>query len=86
MNQSILCNDDFTWHPEAQQVSFTAQAAGARITCLLSLTYLRKLGLADDLPEAIIKHCELMQFDIEEDAQQAIEEERLDETNKILLT
>jgi len=85
MNQSILCNDDLAWDEATQQVRFTAQAAGAHITCYLALSYLKKAGLSSSSAAEIVEFCESIQFDIEEDAQQAIADEHL-EGDKLYLT
>ena len=85
MNQSILFNDDLIWVPTKQHVYMTAQCSGAIVQCYISLEYLKRLGLKSLQPEAIIEFCELCQFDIEEDAQHEIAEERLNEDNQLYL-
>lgn len=85
MNQSILFNDDFSWDSDNLNVRFTAQHNGAIITCLLSPSYLKAIGFNEGTAKNAVAFCELMQFDIEEDAQQAINDERLDENNQLKL-
>ncbi|NRA61916.1 MAG: DUF1488 family protein [Psychrobium sp.] len=86
MNQSILFNDDMSWSAEETQLSFSAQSGGAMIKCYLTMSYLQRIGLVAVDEAAIIEFCQLMQFDIEEDAQQAIEDERLSDDNQLWLT
>jgi len=78
MNQSILFNDDMTWDASAQQLRFTAQSSGARIICQVTLNYLQRQGLSSDKAKEIVGFAQLIQFDIEEDAQQAIADEHLE--------
>lgn len=86
MNQSILCNDDFCWDDAVSQVRFTALVGGAVVTCYLSMSYLERAGFGEKTSRAAVTYCEMIQFDIEEDAQKAIAEERLDESGAIYLT
>jgi len=86
MNQSILFNDDFYWDEAGQRVRLTAQSGGAIITCYLTISYLQRLGLTSSLPQEIIAYCEMVQFDIEEDAQQGIADEHLDNNSTLCLT
>jgi len=78
MNQSILFNDDMTWDASLQQLQFTAQSSGARIICQVTLSYLQKQGLSSEEAKEIVGFAQLIQFDIEEDAQQAIADEHLE--------
>lgn len=86
MNQSVLFNDDFHWDQPLQLVSFSAQSAGSLIKCFLTESYLEKIGAIGDNEQTIIDLCQLMQFDIEEDAQQAIEDEHLNDKNELWLS
>jgi len=85
MNQSILFNDDFAWDETHKHVTFSAQSGGARVQGVVTLTYLRRLGLTIVEANAIVEFCQLVQFDIEEDAQQLIEAEHLDQSNTLEL-
>ena len=86
MNQSILINDDMAWNNNKDCVEFSAICAGSIVICQLSKQYLIKKGLnIDSSPDDIIKYCELISFDIEEDTQQAIDDEQhIDEPILIL--
>ena len=86
MNQAIIINDDMTWNKNAERVEFSAMCAGAIVTCQLSSQYLIKKGLEIETnPDEILKYCESIAFDIEEDTQQAIDnEEHIDQTLLIL--
>ena len=86
MNQLILINDDITWNSEHQQVEFTALYCGATIQCILTMEYLTKRGFNGEIQSnSINEFCCLISFDIEEDAQQAIEEE-LDDDGQLTLS
>ena len=86
MNQAILFNDDMSWSADKQHVGFSAQSGGGLIACFLTINYLKRLGLTHDDERGIIEFCQMIQFDIEEDAQQAIEDERLTDDNQLWLT
>jgi hypothetical protein len=85
MNQNVLFNDDIHWDETAQQVSFTAQSSGALVRCYLSASYLSRIGIHSTTNQELVTQCQLMQFDIEEDAQQAIDDEHLNERNELWL-
>lgn len=86
MNQSILINDDMRWDSTLNSVLFTAISAGAIIKCQLTKAYLVKKGMNEQLePVAILEFCVLMEFDIEEDASQAIEKEQLTDDGVLIL-
>ena len=86
MNQNVLFNDDFHWDQPQQMVCFSAQSAGALIRCFLTQSYLDKIGAAGDNEQTIVEQCLLMQFDIEDDAQQAIEDEHLNDKSELWLS
>lgn len=87
MNQSILINDDMTWNGESQQVEFTALYSGAAIQCILTMEYLTNRGFNGEVQSKFINEfCSLISFDIEEDAQQGIEEEQLDDNGRMILS
>lgn len=85
MNQNVLFNDDIHWHQQSQSVSFTAQCGGGLISCYLKDSYLRKLGVNGITNDEKVSQCQLMQFDIEDDVQQAIEDECFNELNELWL-
>ena len=85
MNQSVLFNDDLHWDPLTQQIAFTAQCSGALVRCYLSAAYLQRNGVDDKTTDQQVAHCQLIQFDIEDDAQQAIDDEHLNDDNELWL-
>lgn len=86
MNQSILINDDMRWDPVLNSISFTAISAGAIIQCQLTKAYLVAKGMNKQLGEVeILGFCALIEFDIEEDASQAIENEQLNDDGVLIL-
>lgn len=87
MNQSILINDDMTWNVDKDCIEFTAICAGAIVVCQLSKQYLIKKGMdITSNSDAVIKYCELISFDIEEDAQQGINDEQHIDENLLILS
>jgi len=85
MNQAILFNDDLMWCQDTLQTKVTAQSAGILIQVFVSMGYLQRLGLGSTEPAAVLAFCHQVQFDIEEDAQQLIEQEQLNEKNQLFL-
>jgi len=85
MNQGILFNDDIHWDETAQQISFSAQYGGALVQCYLSATYLKTLAINSSDQQDLVNQCQLAQFDIEDDAQQAIDDEHLNDKNQLWL-
>ncbi|MBD1577312.1 DUF1488 domain-containing protein [Vibrio sp. S11_S32] len=75
MNQNILFADLQTWHPERQVVSFPAQQAGQLIECIVSIEKLSQLiGYKVDSAQ-VLSVFDSLRFDLEDLAEQAIEEE-----------
>jgi len=86
MNQSILFNDDMKWNAQIRCVEFSAINAGAFVKCQLTHRYLANKGLKQILDEVvIIEFCKLIEFDIEEDAHQAIDDEQLSQDGVLIL-
>ena len=85
MNQSVLFNDDIHWEEAAQQISFTAESSGALVRCYLGTSYLNRIGIDSTGNQELVTQCLLFQFDIEEDAQQAIDDEHLNKRNELWL-
>lgn len=86
MNQAILFNDDLQWHCASEQLTQSALYSGAIIQCVIHLSYLKNKGFDGDLNEKVIHDfCALISFDIEEDAQQAIEDELISDEGVIEL-
>ena len=87
MNQSILFPDLQHWDEEQQVVVFFAQQNGALIECIISLSALEELAetpLAE--PSEIMNTFSQWRFDLEESAEQAIDEERFNASGQIVLT
>jgi len=85
MNQGILFNDDIHWDEATQHISFSAQCGGALVRCYLSASYLKTLGINSSHQQELVNQCKLAQFDIEDDAQQAIDDEHLNDKNELWL-
>lgn len=86
MNQSILFNDDLTWHDAHQAVCFTALAGGALFHCIVTTTLVGRLsGKEADTPAGWVVLAEGCQFELEELAEALIEDDAADEDNIIRL-
>ena len=84
MNQSILFPDIQDWDEASQSIIFPAQHSGALIECVMSIEELSQLagkGIEDG-DQALVIFSEL-RFDIEELAEELIEEEEYDSSNRI---
>tara|TARA_B100001059_G_scaffold230953_1_gene265973 strand:- start:556 stop:825 length:270 start_codon:yes stop_codon:yes gene_type:complete len=84
MNQSILFPDTQDWDEESQSIIFSAQQSGALIECVVSIEELSRLSGKDieEGGQALAIFAEL-RFDIEELAEELIEEEEYDSSNRI---
>ena len=84
MNQSILFPDIQDWDEESQSIIFPAQQSGALIECVMSIEGLSRLAGRDieEGDQALVIFSEL-RFDIEELAEELIEEEEYDSSNRI---
>ncbi|MDD1827333.1 DUF1488 domain-containing protein [Photobacterium sp. ZSDE20] len=84
MNQSILFPDIQDWDEESQSIVFPAQQSGALIKCAVSVEELSRLAGKDieEAEQALAVFSEL-RFDIEELAEELIEEEEYDSSNRI---
>ena len=84
MNQSILFPDIQDWDEESQSIIFPAQQAGALIECVVSIEELSRLSGkgVEESGQALAIFAEL-RFDIEELAEELIEEEEYDSSNRI---
>lgn len=86
MNQSILFDDELQWNESEQSVGFTAQCMGAQIQCAAPKALLEQLtGLLIDDQSAAFRAFELCRFDVEELAEEQIEEEEYDSQGRIVL-
>lgn len=76
MNQDILFADIQLWDSEKQAVNFPAQQAGALITCWVSLSWLQQKTEHPLIEEVdILSTFAANRFDLEELAEEMIEEE-----------
>lgn len=76
MNQAILFTDDQKWNEQLQAVDFSAQQSGALIGCFISLSELQYWsGVTITSPQQALTVFSEWRFDIEERAEQLIEEE-----------
>ncbi|MEZ8633228.1 DUF1488 domain-containing protein [Vibrio lentus] len=84
MNQSILFPDIQDWDEENQSIIFPAQQSGALIECVMSIEELSRLAgkYIEEGDQALVIFSEL-RFDIEELAEELIEEEEYDSSNRI---
>ncbi len=84
MNQSILFPDIQDWDEESQSIVFPAQQSGALIECVVSTEELSRLSdkEIEGGEQALATFAEL-RFDIEEIAEELIEEEEYDSSNRI---
>lgn len=86
MNQNILFSDDKEWDASRQCVIFFAQQAGQLISCTASLSLLSELdGQAVTSQQQALAAFSRVQFDLEELAEQAIEEETFSPNGEIIL-
>ncbi|PMH45374.1 transcriptional regulator [Vibrio sp. 10N.286.49.B3] len=86
MNQSILFPDAQEWDAETQQVIFPAQQAGALIQCAVSIQYLaRVVGLEVETRQQALSAFEVLRFDLEELAEELIEDEAFAPDGKIII-
>ncbi|MGR5237357.1 DUF1488 domain-containing protein [Vibrio alfacsensis] len=86
MNQSILFPDMQSWDETSQSVNFAAQQAGALIECYITKQKLEKLmGSVIKTEQAAIEAFVDYRFDIEEMAEELIEDEAFDEEGHIII-
>ena len=86
MNQSILFNDGLVWQETQQRLMFSAQMMGATVPCYISRHYLEQLAARPLLrPADLLQTFEALRFDIEELAEQKIEEQEFAEDGSIYL-
>ncbi|MGL6262235.1 DUF1488 domain-containing protein [Vibrio sp. WXL210] len=87
MNQSILFPDMQTWDSVSQRVIFPAQQGGALIECVISLVQLEKMVSRSLEGEAeVLKAFAELRFDLEEWAEQQIEDEEFNSQGQIELS
>ncbi|MDA0150661.1 DUF1488 domain-containing protein [Vibrio sp. LaRot3] len=86
MNQSILFPDIQDWNQDLQAVIFPAQQAGALIECVATLAYINKLsGQSVVEPEQALQLFIDNRFEIEEQAEELIEEEEFNQQGQVEL-
>lgn len=85
MNQNILFSDRCEWDDERQVVVFQAQQAGQLIDCIVSLGLLSQLDDTKVSKEKALAAFERVRFDLEDMAEEAIEEEAFSPTGEIAL-
>ncbi|MHA2689541.1 DUF1488 family protein [Vibrio harveyi] len=86
MNQSILFPDMQSWDKTLQAVNFTAKQSGALIECYVTKQKLEKLGGSlIETEQAAIKVFIDYRFDIEEIAEELIEDEAFNEEGNIII-
>lgn len=87
MNQSILFPDIQSWNEELEAIVFPAQQSGALIECVVGQAMLEHLaGISITTPQQAVEVFEQYRFDIEELAEEQIEEEQFNELGQILIT
>lgn len=86
MNQSILFPDIQSWDEPSQSVRFPAQHSGALIECYVTKQKLAELNRSDieDEQQAIAAFVNC-RFDLEEIAEELIEDEAFDEEGHIVI-
>ncbi|WP_045485232.1 DUF1488 domain-containing protein [Vibrio owensii] len=86
MNQSILFPDMQFWDEASQSINFAAQQSGALIECYVTKQKLEKLsGSLIETEQAAIKVFTDYRFDLEEIAEELIEDEAFDEEGHIII-
>ncbi|HBH7908659.1 TPA: DUF1488 domain-containing protein [Vibrio parahaemolyticus] len=86
MNQSILFPDMRSWDEVSQSVNFAAQQSGALIECFVTKQKLEKLSGSElDTEQAVIAAFIDYRFDLEEIAEELIEDEAFNEEGHIII-
>ncbi|WED26650.1 DUF1488 domain-containing protein [Vibrio sp. DW001] len=84
MNQSILFSDIQEWNDKREVVEFTAQQAGSLIKCTISRQRLTAMSGTIELHSDIILDVfSEYRFDIEEIAEDMIEDERFNDLDQV---
>ena len=87
MNQSILFPDIQSWDEEKQSVVFPAQQSGALIQCVVNTPELEKLsGQKIEDGQQALKVFSQYRFDLEELAEELIEDEEYNSNGEIEIT
>ncbi|PJC85169.1 DUF1488 domain-containing protein [Vibrio sp. HA2012] len=86
MNQSILFPDVQDWNDDLQAITFPAQQSGALIECVITLDKLSQLAETEvSAGEEALQQFKLLRFDIEELAEELIENEEFNPEDQIEL-
>ncbi|EHH1173849.1 TPA: DUF1488 domain-containing protein [Vibrio parahaemolyticus] len=86
MNQSILFPDMQSWDEVSQSVNFAAQQSGALIECFVTKQKLEKLSGSElDTEQAVIAAFIDYRFELEEIAEELIEDEAFNEEGHIII-
>ncbi len=86
MNQSILFPDMQSWDEALQSVNFTAQQSGALIECYVTKQKLEKLfGSTIETEQVAIEVFVEYRFDLEELAEELIEDEAFNDEGCIVI-
>lgn len=86
MNQAILFPDIQSWDENRQAVQFAAQQSGALIQCFVEKTKLEQLTMSTIVnQEQALSAFAQCRFDLEEIAEEFIEEEAFDDEGHIVI-
>jgi len=86
MNQSILFPDIQDWSEELQAIIFPVQQSGALIECVVSLGRLSQLAGTEIMAgEDALQQFKALRFDIEELAEERIEEEAFNADGQVAI-
>jgi len=93
MNQAIIFSDNEQYNINSQQVEFQAQSQGTLVSCVISLSYLQKLNeITEITPEQLIDIettvltlFDSARFDIEDLAEEMINQQAFNEGGKVYL-
>ena len=87
MNQSILFSDNEQYNKNLQQIEFKAQHRGILINCVISVKDLCKIsGQTTDESSELLALFETFRFDLEDLAEQMINEQNFAQDGNIYIT
>lgn len=86
MNQAILFSPNALWNSEREMVEFHAQQSGMLIYCFVTTQKLKQLASIDSISaENAISVFESLRFDLEELAEELIEDEQFSQDGTVIL-
>ncbi|CAH0524239.1 DUF1488 family protein [Vibrio hippocampi] len=86
MNQAILFSPQASWNNEREMVEFHAQQSGMLIECFISINKLKQLSSEPVINEdSAVVVFESLRFDIEELAEELIEDEEFSQDGKVII-